>query len=219
MTPRNAALLLLLTAVAGQGLVRWRGGKGVAPGEVAFRLGDTTSLPGHRLATSRPAEVSEGERVDIDQAAAGELARLPGVGPALAKRIAAERARNGPFGGAPCLDARVSGIGAVFLRRAGPHLVFSAGGCPAAGGTVPPGATLGARSGEGGCPVTIDLNRATKAELECLPGIGAARAAAILRWRSSRGGFREVGELRGVPELPEGVVERVLERVSAGPVP
>src|SRR5512143_3954636 len=37
--------------------------------------------------------------MDVDRATAEELIRLPGIGPALAARIVAERAENGPFGG------------------------------------------------------------------------------------------------------------------------
>lgn len=47
----------------------------------------------------------------------------------------------------------------------------------------------------------VDLNRATSAELEELPGIGPATAAAIIEYRSSHGPFRTVDgllEVRGV---------------------
>ncbi|HEX7918999.1 MAG TPA: helix-hairpin-helix domain-containing protein, partial [Gemmatimonadales bacterium] len=123
-------MLLLLTAVGGQALLRLRPGASTAPGAVAFHLGDTTSLARQRArAAERTAEVGEGETVDLDRAGAGELVRLPGVGPGLAKRIVAERARNGGFGGMSCLDARVPGVGDAFLRRAGPHLRFSGPEC------------------------------------------------------------------------------------------
>lgn len=220
MTPRNAALLLLLTAVGGQALLHWRGTPDVAPGAVAFRVADPAGLARQQhLAAARSAEVGDGEMVDVDRAPAGDLVRLPGVGPALAKRIVAERARNGPFGGPACLDARVPGVGQGFLRRTGAHLLFSAGGCagpsPADGGN----AALAAPSGGGGCPEVVDLNRATEADLVCLPGIGAARAEAILAWRSRSGGFREVAELGSVPGLPERVVKGVQGRVTTGRMP
>ena len=220
MSPKNAALLLLLTAVGGQALLHWRGAPDAAPGAVAFRVADPGGLARQQhLAAARSAEVGEGETVDLDRATAGDLVRLPGVGPALAKRIVAERARNGPYGGPACLDARVPGVGEGFLRRSGPHLAFSAGGCaappPADGGN----AALGARSAGAGCPEVVDLNRATQADLVCLPGIGAARAKAILAWRSRSGGFRETAELGAVPGLPAGVVKGVQGRVTVGRMP
>jgi len=220
MQPSNAAPLLLLTAVGGQALLRWRGRPDVAPGAVAFRVADPAGLARQQhLAAARSAEVGEGEMVDLDRAPAGDLVRLPGVGPALAKRIVDERTRNGPFGGPACLDARVPGVGAGFLRRTGAHLLFSAGGCagppPAEGGN----AALAASSGGGGCPEVVDLNRATEADLVCLPGVGAARAEAILAWRSRSGGFRDAAELGSVPGLPKRVLEGVQGRVTVGRMP
>ena len=62
--------------------------------------------------------------IDIDRASVIELDRLPGVGPALAQRIADDRATNGAFGSLAALDG-VSGIGPALLRRLEPHVTFS----------------------------------------------------------------------------------------------
>ncbi|HTK56533.1 MAG TPA: helix-hairpin-helix domain-containing protein [Gemmatimonadales bacterium] len=220
MQPRTAALLLLLTAVGGQALLRLRPTSGAAPGAVAFHLGDTTSLAGQRAhAATRTAEVGPGEVIDVDQASAGELARLPGVGPGLAKRIVAERARKGAFGGSACLDARVPGVGEAFLRRAGPHLRYSGTECRQEVASETRHGALGARSGGGGCTEPVDLNGAGRAELDCLPGIGPARADAILAFRERRGGFRSVDELREVPGVSTMLFEGLRTRVTVGRAP
>ena len=65
----------------------------------------------------------------------------------------------------------------------------------------------------------MDLNRATEADLVCLPGIGVARAKAILAWRTQAGGFRDAAELGTVPGLPEGVAKGVQGRVTVGRMP
>ncbi len=52
--------------------------------------------------------------VNLNRADAGELEELPGIGPVLAGRIVADRARNGPFASVDDL-ARVPGIGASVL--------------------------------------------------------------------------------------------------------
>jgi competence ComEA-like helix-hairpin-helix protein len=44
----------------------------------------------------------------------------------------------------------------------------------------------------------LDLNRATAEELETLPGIGAAKAAAILAAREAAGGFKSPDDLESV---------------------
>jgi competence protein ComEA len=49
----------------------------------------------------------------------------------------------------------------------------------------------------------IDLNTATSAQLETLPGIGPALAGAIITERDRRGGFRSVNELREVRGIGE----------------
>ena len=220
MTPRNAALLLLLTAVAGQALLRLRPSSGAAPGAVAFHLGDSTSLAEQRAhAAARTAEVGVGEVLDVDQAGAGELARLPGVGPGLAKRIVAERARNGGFGGPACLDARVPGVGEAFLQRAGPHLRFSGPECRQEAPLEAHRGALGARTAGVGCGERVDLNSAGKADLDCLPGIGPARAEAILAFRERRGGFRSVDELREVPGVSGRVFEGLRTQVTVGQAP
>lgn len=220
MTPRNAALLLLLTAVGGQALLRWRATPGTAPGAVAFHLGDTTSLARQRArAAASTAEVGVGETIDVDQAGAGDLARLPGVGPGLAKRIVAERARNGRFGGPACLDARVPGVGEAFLRRAGPHLRFSGAECRLEAPSAAHRGALGARTAGVACGERVDLNGAGKAELDCLPGIGPARADSILALRTRRGGFRSVEELREVPGVSGRVFEGLRTRVRVGQAP
>lgn len=67
---------------------------------------------------------------------------------------------------------------------------------PIADGTDPATGT-GATSGP------LNLNTATAAQLDTLPGIGPALAAAILRERDRRGGFTDVGQLRDVRGIGE----------------
>lgn len=45
----------------------------------------------------------------------------------------------------------------------------------------------------------VDLNRASQAELESLPGIGPKKAEAIMVWRRQHGGFRRIEDLQRVP--------------------
>lgn len=230
MHPRNAALLLLATAIGGRVLLHWRNTPTVAPGAVAFQVGARTDLARQRrAAVERTAEVGEGETIDVDRAGAGELARLPGVGPSLARRIVAEREAHGTFGGPACLDARVAGIGAGFLRRAGGHLVYSGGPCRVGSGgkggrggmdgTTDSGSTAASAITAITCPTIVLLNTATRAELECLPGIGEARAESILALRERKGGYGRVEELRGVRGLTERVLKGFQGRVSVVPAP
>jgi competence protein ComEA len=67
------------------------------------------SLPAH-------AEQPPAGPVDVNRASAGELETLPGVGPATAAAIVAERDLNGPFASFDDLE-RVPGIGPAKLAR------------------------------------------------------------------------------------------------------
>jgi competence protein ComEA len=63
-------------------------------------------------------------RIDLDQATEAEIDRLPRVGPALARRIVANRDSLGPFGALSALR-RVRGIGPATLDRLAPFVTFS----------------------------------------------------------------------------------------------
>jgi competence protein ComEA len=153
--------------------------------------------------------LAQDEQVNVDLAPAGELARLPKVGPRLAKTIVADREVHGPFGSLDGLD-RVAGIGPGLLRTIGPHVVFS-GPCGGEGclarGSAPPEPSGHARVGP------TNLNTASQAELDALPGIGPAKARAILRYREEHGEFAAVEDLAGVPGLSRAVLARLKERV------
>lgn len=71
----------------------------------------------------------------------------------------------------------------------------SASSSTTAGGTSP------AAAGESGGAGLVNLNTATEAELDGLPGVGPVTAAAIISWRTSNGKFTDVeqlGEVDGI---------------------
>ena len=49
----------------------------------------------------------------------------------------------------------------------------------------------------------VNLNTATQAQLETLPGIGAATAKRILEYRQKSGGFKKIEELMNVKGIGE----------------
>jgi competence ComEA-like helix-hairpin-helix protein len=157
-----------------------------------------------------------GERIDADRATPGELARLPRVGLALAKTIVADRETRGPFGALEQLD-RVPGIGPGLLAAIGSHVTFSARPvAPASGQIARPGAHLATGlAAHAPAPPTprLNLNSASVSELDELPGIGPARAAAILQEREARGPFTSVEELSRVPGLGPSAIARLRDRV------
>jgi competence protein ComEA len=87
------------------------------------------------------------------------------------------------------------------------------GAAPAVAGPAPDAAgppTGGARLADG----RLDLNRATTDELETLPGIGPAKAAAIVRHREEHGPFRQPGDLRAVSGIGEKTFQNLADLVA-----
>jgi competence protein ComEA len=157
-------------------------------------------------------QLDAGERVDVDAATAGELTRLPKVGPRLAKTIVADRQAHGTFGSLAGLD-RVSGVGPGLLKAIAPHVVFSGtcrGDACVGRGPGPPGAQP---LGEARLAPT-NINSATIAELDALPGVGPAKAAAILQYREQHGPFTAVDELARVPGFGAAALARLRDRVT-----
>ena len=213
-TPERRALLLLLClAVAGQGVRYLVTKPGEPPGgvELLAALGAESPIAQRDSAIRRGRPLAQDEQINVDLAPAGELARLPKVGPRLAKTIVADRQAHGPFGSLDGLD-RVAGIGPGLLKTIGPHVVFS-GACRGEAclgrGSAPPGPSGDARV------APTNINTATLAELDALPGIGPVKARAILRYREEHGEFAAVEGLAGVPGLSGAALARLKERVVA----
>lgn len=79
-------------------------------------------------------------------------------------------------------------------------------------GEQPPPAVGGGSGGTGGTPSAsgpVDLNAATLEQLDALPGIGPATAAAIVQWRETNGPFTSVDELLDVRGIGEAKLEQV----------
>ena len=201
---QRALLLLVALAVGGQGVRHLLTRPGDPPGQVQLLA---TLSPGSPLAQKDSAmrqarPLASGERIDLDRAGAQELARLPKVGPRLAKVILADREANGPFASLEGLD-RVAGIGPGLLKVIAPYAAFS-------GSTDGRGAAPPARQ-----PSPLNLNNASLTELDALPGVGPARAAALLQYRQHHGSFASVDDLALVPGLGAAAVARLRAHLAA----
>ena len=87
---------------------------------------------------------------------------------------------------------------------------------PAPGVRADPSSGVGGSAGSGGAaiaPGLINLNTATAAELETLPGVGPVLAQRIVAWRTDHGAFTSVDGLSAVtgigPKLLAGLRESV----------
>jgi competence protein ComEA len=180
------------------------------------------------------ASVGENDGSDAGRAGSTDAAASPasgrtggvaasGGGPAAESDAAGERAgpeaasgADGPphgtaddSGGASVADAP----GSAAMPGAAPGTTSGAPSGTASGdapGSAPGFATEGA-SGTGG----FDINRATEAEWDELPGIGPAKARAIVEDRERNGPFRSVDDLARVKGIGPKLLERIKEAIEA----
>jgi comEA protein len=66
-------------------------------------------------------------------------------------------------------------------------------------------------------PAPLNLNSATEAQLQALPGIGAAVAARIVEYRKKNGAFKKVEELMNVKGIGEKSFLKLKPLVIVGP--
>lgn len=96
----------------------------------------------------------------------------------------------------------------------GEQIVVGGGGAVAAGGGAGAGGTSSGGMGSGGAPARpVDLNSATLAELETLPGVGPVLAQRIVDHRTSNGRFTSVDELRDVSGIGDKTFTDLAPRV------
>jgi competence protein ComEA len=184
---------------------------------LAFVLGAVTLLliqygwrrMGDHGQPSMPIEVVV-YRLDLNQADRGELAQLPGIGPALADRIVAYREEHGPYSSVEALRG-VKGIGPAILERVRPRLQISFNE-PAAPAAPAPPRTSGSRKAP--AAQSVNVNSASREELMTLPGVGPVLADRILADRGANGPFRSVSDLKRVKGIKDKVLEKLLPYVT-----
>jgi competence ComEA-like helix-hairpin-helix protein len=213
MQDKHAVLLLISLAVAGHGVRLLLSRPGDPPGQVLAAPGpraDPMAQRDRAIRLSRP--LAPGETVDLNLASAEEIARLPRIGMSLAKRILADRVARGPYQSLGDLE-RVAGVGPALIDQLRGRVRF--GGI--IGAVRPPPAGNPTRTGSSSYDARrgpLNLNSADSLELVALPGIGPARARAILAYRREKGSFASVAELRAVPGLTRRLVERLAPIVT-----
>jgi competence protein ComEA len=153
------------------------------------------AAPGATAVRSAPAEVV---------VAVGGKVRKPGL-VRLAPGARVADALTAAGGAEPGVD--VAGLN--LARKVTDGELIMVGASPPPGVTTPPGpVTSGAPGG------LINLNTATLAELDTLPGVGPVLAQRILDARDAQGGFRAVTDLRKVDGIGDSRYEQLKDLVT-----
>lgn len=140
-----------------------------------------------RDARAQVAAKKKSSLVDVNTATAEQLQTLPGVGPAIAKEIIAGR----PYSSVNDLD-RVKGLGAARLAELKGKVTASRA----------PRAVPAKKKGGASAPKAsgvVNVNTATSAELQELPGIGPVLARAIIDGRPYSS-VDDLGRVKGIGE-------------------
>lgn len=152
---------------------------------------------------------STGDAGELVVSVAGLVAR-PGL---VRLRPGARVADAVTAAGGPLPGVDLSSVNLARRLTDGEHVVVG----PAA--PAPVGASPGAGpAGPGGSPANgakVDLNTATMADLDALPGVGPVTAQRILDWRTAHGRFSSVDQLREIEGIGETRFSRLRDLVTA----
>lgn len=119
---------------------------------------------------------------------------------------------------ADVVEAAGGALPGVDLALLNPARKVTDGELVVVGATAAPPAAAGAPAGpagEGAAPGgPVNLNTATLAQLDALPGVGPVLAQRILAHREQHGGFRSVADLRQVEGIGDARYEQLKELVT-----
>jgi competence protein ComEA len=193
------AVLLTGAAVAGFGVWRSRPVAEPVPAALAPAVSAASST-----SSASSASAANGELV---VSVAGPvvrpgLVRLP-VGARVADAVAAA--------GGPVPGTDMTGVNLARRLTDGEHVVVGPAGAAGLAGSAGPGPV----ASPGGSGARVDLNTATLADLDALPGVGPVTAQRILDWRAANGRFSSVDQLREIEGIGETRFSRLRELVMA----
>lgn len=178
----------------------------VRPSASALGSGGSTGVPGSAISPGAGVSPTSGSgRIVVD--VTGRV-RRPGIAtlPLGARVFDAIRAAGGA--------RRGTALGSLNLAR-----VLADGEQVLVGVRPPRGiaasaAAAGTASGTASAPPLVNLNTATQAELEELPGVGPVTAQSILAFRTEKGTFTSVDELLEVSGIGDATLAKIAPYVT-----
>jgi competence protein ComEA len=191
--PRVGIAALVVVALVA-GFIWYRLGADGPGASSSTRRSPSSATPTDGTAATGIANAKKGERVTVH--VAGAVA-TPGVYD-LAADARVIDAVEAAGGGVPEADLNRLNLAAKVAD--GQRVLVQRVGEAAPTGPGAPGSATGGSADPAGL---VNVNSATQAELEALPGIGPTLAEAIISERERRGGFRSVNELRDVRGIGE----------------
>ena len=213
--PAVAVVAVLAITALGCGVVVWSAR--AAPGDgVPLGIAVATAAASDRAGASIPGvpAAGAGARTGVGASGAPTAVRSAGVVVHVVGQVASPGVVRLPVGsrvtdaidaaGGATADADLSVVNLARVLVDGEQvLVPRPGGSP-----VGPG-----QGAVGAADAPLDLNAATLADLDALPGIGPVLAQRILDWRTAHGRFTDVEELAEVSGIGPSVLSRLRDQV------
>jgi DNA uptake protein ComE-like DNA-binding protein len=152
------------------------------------------------LRSAAAAETKATKKIDLNKATPAQLEDLPGIGPALSKKIVAGR----PYKSVD--DLSKAGISATEIRKINSLVTVG----PASDSAPSKDAKPLSKTGK---PALVDLNKATTKQLEELPGVDSAYAKKIMAARP----YKSVDDLKkaGIPSATTARIKSLVTVDSA----
>lgn len=89
-----------------------------------------------------------------------------------------------------------------------------AGASGSGAGLAGAGSGNAGNSGDGGNAAKVNLNTADRDTLMTLPGIGEAKADAILSYRETNGGFSSIEDIQNIPGIKQKAFEKIKDLIT-----
>lgn len=209
--------VLLLGALVVTGLVLWDVRERPSALAPAAGIGHAVHLDEHGHAASVPTEAAP---ADLHAGGNGDVAPTVHVSgavqaPGVVTLPAGSRVHDAiaAAGGlASVAEASALNLARIVVDGEQIHVPAVGEHDPEASGPGPPEAASGGIAPDG----RVDVNRASAEQLESLPGIGPAKAAAIITHRETEGPFAVPGDLRAVPGIGERTFQQLADLVTVG---
>jgi len=192
---------------------------------IGVTVGRRPAEPGHRVDVALNTAPREGVERSEDPGGTGPtlVVHVAGavVSPGMYELPVGARVEDAVYRAGPTSTADVHALNLATKLVDGEKIVVPAKGDqqPAVEAGVDPTSTGSGASGTLGhtspaeTSPLVDLNTATEAELDTLPGIGPARALDIVEYRREHP-FRHIEDVMDVPGIGPGIFERIKNRIT-----